>query len=230
MLDRFTKIVSCENAFIKKINELLSEYKIKRFIKSFNQSLVVDTVYVFEIMLWSGQTYELYVSIDRNLKKTEFVNASSQLDIVLLGSVHYVDLIPCFRKVADALIKRFWGYRLESLVEKHLIDFIESNPDGYLKSIRRATKKEEYRGIDFILTCVMANKEFSAFFDLKKENYFTADSVEKEKKYYSTLHTTEQELKDRPFDFDNKIADLIITRFRKLFLPPAALPELRHVK
>lgn len=218
MNNRFNQIVQCRDACIEKISSLLLEFKAKQNIRSFNKCRVIDTVYVFEIVLWTGQTYELYVSIDKSLKKTAFINASSQIDIILVGSIHYIDLIPCFRNVSTTLMKRFWGYRLESLVEKHLIDFIEGNPDGYLKSIRRATKREEYGGRDFILTCMMANKEFTASFDLKRDSEFITNTVDKENQHYATLYTTEQELKDRPFDFDNKVASLVCTRFRKKFL------------
>ena len=172
---------------------------------------------VFCIHLTTHQTFELIVGYKNEHQEDEdvYISHFSRKDEIILNWVrdHPLDLM--FSKFRDNLYSRVTGFRSEERAFGILKEYLSSNDNKFLKSIRRGDSLEDRKGKDFILSVCFGKRSFTISFDLKCNK----QEVEERKSKglaRPTIWMNSKELQSNPELLIAKVLTLAQVLYRKI--------------
>ncbi len=200
------------------IREQLQELKITQSIKDFKESREnLPGGFLFTIKLKTLEEYELKISFSDDPKKERIIfrNIDSRRDkISIHGSVDPYETERFIKKfLLKYLFKRVRGFNTEYFARIYLESVIKLKKSDLLTSVEKTQTNEDRKGKDFVLGCIFGGQRMLVHFNLKNNKEAVRDARSKSAKI-PTIFTNEQEIKNNPEKFLERIHELIVKNFR----------------
>lgn len=225
---RLEKLDRQFKTFLQTVRSQFDGYFKKQWISKLEERDINEMIHVFVIYLQTGQTYEIYISLDAKKRKNECHQISSRLNSITMGLFLESEI----GYVLDFIHENFWfrksGFDLEHQAFKCLEKYAKHPKNIFVTSVRKATAAEDMRRKDFIVSCRVAAHQFDVWFDLKSNKNMVLDNRAK-KRSKPSIHSTQFEIAKKPWKFIEKVLHLTALMFKKKYLNHEVLPEQLHI-
>lgn len=225
---RLEKLDRQFKTFLQTARNQFEIYLKKQWISKLEERDINETIHVFVVYLQTGQTYEIYISLDAAIRKNECHQISSRLNSITMGLFLESEI----GYVLDFMHENFWfrksGFDLEHQAFKCLEKYTKHPKNMFVTSVRKATVAEDMKRKDFIVSCRVGAHEFDVWFDLKSNKNMVLENRAK-KSSKPSIHSNHFEITKRPWQFIEKIIHLIALMFKSKYLNLEVLPEQLHI-